>query len=183
MKRKFIPFLVSFFLVPNTYSEENQILVALNEAKLKGKELHAYSKENESKTLKQLELPKKITKAAKKLQCDAYEYKYYELSHSDGSSAIYGVAQPSEEGVVIGRHITIPKDENLKPDALIASTKSCLEIHGAPEYQNILFATHLLSFTPNMFHVYQSINYETTIYVGTEIAKWKVDKGEISVLQ
>lgn len=163
--------------------EENQILVALNEAKLKGSELYSYSSKNDPKTLKQLNLPKKAYKASKMLQCRGYKYKYYEVTHSDGSAAFYGIAQPKKEGVVIGRHIAIPINENVASEEVIASTKSCLEIHGAPEHQNILFTTHLLSFTPNLFHIYQSINYDTTIYVGTEVAKWKVNKGEISVLK
>ena len=175
---------VIFFIATNLYAEEDsQVLVALNEAKLKGSELYSYSSQNESKTLKQLNLPKKIYKASKKLQCRGYKYKYFEVNHSDGSAAFYGIAQPKTGGVVIGRHITIPKNENLMKETISTSTKSCLEIREASEHQNILFTTHFLSLTPNLFHIYQSINNDTTIYVGTKFANWKVNKGEVSVLK
>lgn len=184
MRSIFIKMMMPLILIASVNAEEeNQILTALNEAKLKGKELYSYSIEVEPKKLKDFELPKRVSKAAKKLQCKGHKYKYYQVSHSDGSSAIYGISQPKKEGVVIGRHITIPTTDTPSADSVVSSTKSCLEIHGAPDYENILFTTHLLSFTPNLFHVYQSINYDTTIYVVTEVARWKVQKGEIGILK
>ena len=163
--------------------EKNEIMVALNSAKSKAKELYEYEQVNKPIALKELGLTRPVSKAVKKLQCRGHKYKYYNIKHSDGSVAIYGISQPKDGGVVIGRHITIPLNPEASSKTITASTKSCLEIKEAKEHQNILFTTHLLSFTPNMFHVYQSINYKTTIYVGTDVAKWKVNNGEIGILK
>ena len=177
--------LLSFLLFSAVVSaeEKNEILEALNQAKLYGSELHAHSIKNEPVTLKDLKLDKKLYKALQRAQCRGYKYKYWSVNHSDGTSAIYGISQPKKGGVVIGRHLKLPLTEVSSKDDIEPSTNTCLEISEMKDHKNILFTTHILSFTPNLFHVYESINNNANIFVSTEVALWGVESGDVRLVK
>lgn len=176
-------FIVLFGLSQGAIGEENQILNAIREAERQGLELFQYSESHPPSNLKELQLEKPIYKAFKNAQCSGYEYKYWIVPSSDGAEYIYGISQPKNGGVVIGRHLRMKVSEGMKKESLEPSTKTCLEIHEMKDQQNILWATHLLSFTPSVFHIYESLNHKAELYISTEVALWGISEGKVALIK
>jgi len=116
--------------------------------------------------------PKKYSNSHLNL-CDL---KYTKIKLRDGLE--YFIAEPPKENMVIlGRHVKIFQG------SISYSTKSCI-VMTQPEgvLSSAVVITHLLSNIPTEFHVFVSLKYKKTVYVGTKIGNWIVKNGKISVL-
>jgi hypothetical protein len=178
--------LIFIFLIglsQGAFSEENEVLNAIKEAERQGEELYRYSESHPPSSLKELKLDKPIYKAFKKAQCRGYDYKYWIVPSLDGAEYIYGISQPKNGGVVIGRHLRMKISESMSKESLEPSTKTCLEIQEMKDKQNLLWATHLLSFTPSVFHIYESLNHQAELYISTEVALWGISAGKVALIK
>lgn len=123
-----------------------------------------------------------IEMASSELLCDG-KYKAVSINEVDPDlESIYLVLQPPKEsGIQVGRHLRFDfKVGTNDLDELTLSTKSCLLIPKSDEESVAAFVTHLLSPTPNEFHVYLSLLHGQPLYVSTELGLWKVENGTIT---
>jgi hypothetical protein len=95
----------------------------------------------------------------------------------DGEMVVYLLAQSREPtDVIIGRHFKVTAT------TVDASSKSCLNLHSAPNAV-AMYVTHLLTPTPNEFHVYLTLKHKIGLYVGTSAGNWLVKNGAIAFLE
>ena len=120
--------------------------------------------------------------ASEELLCEG---KYQAVRIRDTESnleRIYLVLQPPKSaGIQFGRHLRFDFLLGTNDlEELTLSTKTCLLVPNTEEDSAAVFITHLMSPTPNEFHVYLSLLHDQPIYVSTEQGVWKVENGVIS---
>ena len=151
--------------IPPEYSD------AVHEAEAEGLSLYqAYEKAPAQNTAE-------VT-AAKSRLVELCDFSYVPVKVKEGDQdVIYFLAEgPQKTDIIIGRHFRIAGG-TVEP-----SSKSCLSL-GTPK-PNLagLYATHLLSPTPTLFHVYLTLRHKVSLYVRTSAGTWLVDKGAIKFL-
>jgi hypothetical protein len=123
--------------------------------------------------------PADIEAAARRVSgwCE-FSYKAILVTHS-GARLVYFIAQPRPgESVVLGRHFRVG------PTTAEPSTRVCLALTppGSGKEPVAIATSHLLSATPNEFHVYLSLRYRQPVYVVINREMWLVEDGKIRKL-
>ncbi|HKE94130.1 MAG TPA: DUF2314 domain-containing protein [Povalibacter sp.] len=101
----------------------------------------------------------------------------YRLVHVDdnGRDVRYLIARAkSDSDVVIGRHFA------WIADTVQSSTRSCLNLGTPGRGVVAMTVTHLLSPTPNEFHVYEALKHRIPLLVLTSAGIWSVTEGTIT---
>jgi len=157
-------------------------LVELQKAEESGSALYSAKiarPENAQNTSRENEL----VEMAAKLECEGTYTPISVLDEKNSLEKIYLLLLPkSTSALQVGRHIKF--SFSIGTNSLVnteLSSKSCLAI---PIDENSTpYVTHILSDFPTEFHVFLSLYYKETIFVGTKKGPWKVEAGKIFLLE
>ena len=119
----------------------------------------------------------------KGVACDGSYKAVSTFNNSANEENLFLILFPNEsEGVQFGRHFRFRFRQGTNDLIDISpSTKSCLLVPATG--RDIPYATHLLSNTPNEFHVFLSLYHKKEIYISTSAGLWSVKNGLISAIE
>jgi hypothetical protein len=90
---------------------------------------------------------------------------------------------PPSQGILVGRHYRVETTLDGKGVLLgEPSMTSCLTLPPTTDASAGIMVTHLLSTTPNEFHVFLSLFHRRSLHIATDSGVWTVDAGKISFM-
>jgi hypothetical protein len=123
-----------------------------------------------------------LVEDAKKMVKNFCDISYRAVTmNSKPEQTVYFIGEVAEnDSIVFGRHFKVV-GQNISQ-----STKACHVVQNQiPDGAEATgaFTSHILSETPNEFHVFLSLRHSIVIYVGTDYGIWKVSGNNVELVK